>query len=121
MVMTNDHGVEAVRGFWAPEEFVSVVAQDHDMGHSFGCHLQNGDACIGWLADQKRRDVPNIGLRLRLMTNEDELERFKRVDERDKRLFASVATMVRANVGKRFPRRNARAVSLLKKIGKEAP
>lgn len=108
---------DAPRGFWDPSHFADVIAQDHDVGHAFGCHLGpvdgKQDSCIGWLADQKRRNVPNIGTRLRIITSADERDRFERIDENDPNLYQSIAAMVRANRGRRFPKRDAKARGLL--------
>lgn len=114
---------DAPRGFWDPSHFADVVAQDRDFGHAFGCHLGpvdgKQDSCIGWLADQKRRGVPNLGTRMRLCMVPDELARFERIDEDDPNLYPTIAAMVRANRGKRFPNRDTKAQALIAKLEKK--
>ena len=110
----------APRGFWSPSEFANVKAQDHLQGRQFGCHLnaarEHKDSCVGWLADQKRRGIPNLGLRVELVNDEEELKRFNAINENDDELFPSIEAMVRANNGKLFPKRSLPAQRLVKKL-----
>ncbi len=115
-------------GVWSPEEYERLLANDgHDMGATYGCHLNSarpeseGEPCAGWLADQKRRGVPSIRLRMVLMTTPDAATLYEKIDDKDPSLYGSIEEMVRANMGKRFPRRNTKARRLLSKLGKDSP
>jgi hypothetical protein len=118
---------DAPKGLWAPQEFLNLVRNDHAMGNAFGCHLNSAreeqDVCVGWLADQKRRGVPNVRQRLVLSgemapaSSPPEVARFEAVDESDANLYESIDEMVLANLGKSFPSRNVKAKRLVKKLG----
>lgn len=59
--------VDAPLQFWHKEEFIKLLAQDKEQfGATYGCHKNNGTACIGWLMNQDKRNFPNINLRLLL-------------------------------------------------------
>ena len=120
---------DAPKGFWAPQEFLSLVRNDHPMGATFGCHLNSArkeqDACVGWLADQKRRGVPNarlawtiqgvpgIGVREGCVAD---AARFEAIDETDPNLYGSIDEMVLDNVGRSFPTRSVKAKRLVRKL-----
>lgn len=101
-------------GIWHPEEYSKLQANDHDTGSTFGCHLNDGSLCRGWLADQKRRGIPNLNLRLRLMCNSTDLDTYKSVNPRDPDLYTSIAEMCDANRGRAFPKRSKKARKLEK-------
>lgn len=115
---------DAPRGIWSAEEFRNLEAQDRNQygGSTFGCHLGAGkpaaerQPCAGWLIDQKRRGVPSIQLRMVIITNPDAAALFARIDENTVGLYPSIAAMVKANVGRAFPRRSAKAQRLAEKI-----
>lgn len=115
---------DAPTGIWDAAEFANVQAQDHQFGNTFGCHLgatrpkEEWQPCVGWLADQKRRGVPNINLRLVLISNKSAGPVFEKVNEDDPNLYGSIDEMVRANVGKRFPNRAPKAKRLVAKLEK---
>lgn len=115
---------DAPTGVWDAAEFENVKAQDHDFGNTFGCHLdatrpkEDWQPCVGWLADQKRRGVPNIPLRMMLMTTPGAVDVFEAVNENDPKLYASIEEMVAANAGKRFPSRAPKAKRLVAKLEK---
>lgn len=115
----------APRGFWSPEEFARVQEQDHPFGRTFGCHLnsvrakEDQDSCVGYLADQKRRDIPSMFLRLELATKPEQAERFDAINADDPELFGSIAEMVEANSDLEFPEEDLAAQRLLKKLGKD--
>lgn len=98
-------------GLWDATEFENLVEHDLDEvgGAAFGCHKKDGSLCRGWLADQKRRGVPSIQLRLRLCTDPSALATFEAVDEQDPSLYDSITEMVRANHRRPFPARDPRA------------
>jgi len=120
---------DAPKGVWADREFLNLVRNDHSMGNTFGCHLNTAreeqDVCVGWLADQKRRGVPNIQQRVALTglmapVSPPEVARFEAVDENDANLYKSIDEMVLANLGKSFPSRNVKAKRLVHKLGTKA-
>ena len=61
---------------WSPEEFKDLLAKDREqMGTQYGCHefrkrKSEAQVCIGWLINQRERNVPSIMLRLTLIRNE---------------------------------------------------
>lgn len=98
-------------GIWHPAEYENLREQDANefSGRSFGCHEDKGKSesgpCLGWLADQKRRGIPSIQLRLRLMRDEALVTVLQAVNEDDTDLYGSIAEMCEANRGKPYPRR----------------
>ncbi len=110
-------------GIWSAEEYQDLIAKDGSaMGSVYGCHLNaarpsdEAQPCAGFLADQKRRGVPSIALRLALVSNASAAECFEQVDERDPTLYESIREMVDANVGRAFPTASPKARRLLKKL-----
>lgn len=105
-------------GLWHPVEYAGLVQNDTDRGNVFGCHygpLQKEQGpCIGWLADQKRRGIPNIGLRMLLMAKPKMAKIFRAVNECDPDLYDSIEEMVVANSGKKFPKKTKAAKSVLR-------
>lgn len=103
-------------GIWSKAEYENLQRQDADEmgGACFGCHKDPSGktSCRGWLADQKRRGVPSIQLRLSLLTNVDTIAAFEAVDDTDPDLYDSISEMVEANRDKQFPRRSAKAARL---------
>ena len=96
---------DAPRQLWHPDEFRKVRASEQDpvMGAMFDCHkgkdrLQaEHRLCVGWLLDQKKRNVPSIQLRLLLMNKKEASALFERISARGLKLFSSIAAMCRAN------------------------
>lgn len=105
-------------GLWDQAEFDNLRKQDADpmAGKTFGCHLRDGSLCRGWLADQKRRGVPSIRLRLALCFDERAGETFSAVDEKDPDLYASIEEMCEANQGAEFPAHDRAAQKLLRRV-----
>jgi hypothetical protein len=66
---------DAPLGLWSPEEFEGLLRSERDhMGTLYGCHEFNkrrdeAQVCIGWLLNQRERDIPSIALRMKLMTS----------------------------------------------------
>lgn len=119
---------DAPLGFWSPVEFLSLLERDEPTGSMFLCHLSTSKTaraahlCGGWLADQVHRGIPNLLLRVELMTDETAKELVSRIDGNDPTLYGSIQDMVLANLrAKRFPARNPHARRLLQKLGREAP
>ena len=104
-------------GVWYKLEYDNLLAMEHDqIGKVFGCHLGDGTVCRGWLADQKRRDLPSIALRLALcMDKEGKLgEALEAVDENDPDLYDSINEMIEANAEVPFPVTDPKARKLRK-------
>lgn len=101
-------------GVWDQAEYDNLREQDRREfgGALFGCHLKDGSLCRGWLADQKRRGVRSISLRLKLMTDAKAVELFEAVDDADPDLYDSIDEMIEANDGKPFPERSRKARKL---------
>jgi hypothetical protein len=52
---------------WSIEEFQDLVMNDAEyLGVTYLCHKKDGSACVGWLMDQARRDLPSIALRIEM-------------------------------------------------------
>lgn len=94
-------------GFWDKVEFKNLLAQDADElnGSIFGCHEdrkkpdEDRRLCIGWVLDQKRRNVPSIRLRLMLARQGDKGLGDLMADASDGgvALYPTLKTMCRAN------------------------
>ena len=101
-------------GVWDKTEYDNLREQDgQQFGKTFGCHLNDDSVCRGWVADQKRRGVPSISLRMQLATNHKGIgELFQAIDEDDSDLYSSIDEMCEANEGRAFPRRSKKAQKL---------
>lgn len=89
---------------WHKVEFKKVLVQDADpMGAIFGCHefnkrpTEEQRPCAGWLLDQKRRNVPNLQLRIKLWRNEQAAKCFNALSPKGLKLFRTIKAMCRAN------------------------
>ena len=114
-------------GVWSETEYRDLLASDRDqIGKVYGCHLADGTVCRGWLADQKRRGLPSIALRLALMSDARAARAaggekgklgatYEAVDPDDPDLYDSIEEMAEANRGRDFPSRDPRARKLLKR------
>ena len=114
---------DAPCGFWAPEEFLRLLASERDnVDTLWGCHLNpsrppsEGEPCAGWLADQKRRRLPSAALRTALVEIPEARRLFARIDEQDPGLYASLEEMVLANLRRRFPEHSRKARRLRLKL-----
>lgn len=89
---------------WDLAEFESLLANDRNemTGAVYQCHEgrkqpdEERRPCMGWMLDQKRRNVPSIQLRMLLMRNAEACAAFNEAHAGAK-LFASIAAMCRAN------------------------
>lgn len=105
-------------GIWHPSEYEKLQRRDGEMiGATYGCHLADGTLCRGWLADQKRRGIPSIALRLKLIQDDGAVAALGAVDEKDPDLYGSIAEMCAANEGAAFPSRTRAARKLLRRKG----
>lgn len=115
-------------GIWAREEYERLLVNDSDpmRGATYGCHLNtarpadDAQPCAGWLADQKRRGTPSIQLRMVLITTPDAMALYEKIDDAAPNLYGSIAEMVAANVGRRFPNQVAKARRLIAKLERRA-
>ena len=96
---------DAPKEFWSPLEFSSVLTQDrapNGLGHMFGCHkfraLPDDErrVCIGWLLNQRARDLPSNLLRLKLMQSKEARRCLKEASS-DTEMFESIEEMCLAN------------------------
>lgn len=93
-------------GTWHASEFTNLLEQDADTmaGSFFSCHQERKkpkeewQPCIGWLLDQKKRRVPLIPLRVKLITDPKALECFEKMHHRGIKLFRSLKSMCLANL-----------------------
>ena len=96
---------DAKLGLWDKGEFDNVMKQDADpiSGDIFGCHATvkaapvDRSVCAGWLLDQKRRGLPSIKLRLKLMKHEEAVDCLEQTTDGGHELYDSIAEMVQAN------------------------
>ena len=89
---------DAPRKHWSREEFVDLLAKDADpIGATYGCHKKNGNLCIGWLLDQRKRNVPSIALRLHLYREPQAVTQMEEAHDGGAAMFSTVKAMCRAN------------------------
>lgn len=96
--------VDVRREHWHRQEFIDLLAHDQDpIGTVYGCHEGiklapvDRSLCIGWLIDQRERNVPSIRLRMLLMTNKDACALLEKAHDGGAKLYPSVQAMCRAN------------------------
>lgn len=100
-------------GVWDKAEYDNLKRQDaQQFGSTFGCHLKDGSVCRGWAADQIRRGVPSISLRMQIITDKELAAVFRDIDENDPDLYSSIDEMCEANEGRAFPTRSKKARKL---------
>jgi hypothetical protein len=111
---------EVPTGIWDGSEYVKLLDQDHPGGAVFLCHLSGGKPkseerlCVGWLLDQKKRDLPNLALRIRLIAEAGAAKLWEELTDEGLELYESILAMVWANTGKAFPSRHPLAKKLKK-------
>ncbi len=87
---------------WSPEEFEDLLQKDRtQMGTLYGCHEFNkrreeAQVCVGWLIDQRDRNVPSITLRLKLMQDKSAVACFNEASS-PVPLYESIEEMCEAN------------------------
>jgi len=58
---------DAPKALWSIKEFEDLLeSEKSQFGTVYGCHKNNGSACIGWLINQDKRNFPSISLRIDL-------------------------------------------------------
>jgi hypothetical protein len=93
---------DAPAELWSPVEFVNLLATDRtQMGTVYGCHKyrnrkDEAQVCVGWLLDQKRRNIPSIAFRLKLMSDPAAVACLNEASSRVP-LFESIEDMCEAN------------------------
>ena len=107
--------LDAPRALWAPEEYQQLAAMERsDIGGLFHCHAPAArpsaerGLCAGWLANQKRRGLPSILLRVLLARDMGARAALEVVHDGGHRLFVSIDALVRAN--RVLPSKRTRAV-----------
>ena len=92
---------DAPREHWHPDEFKKLIASDRSvLGSVFLCHKQNGHVCVGWLLNQRARNVPSLALRLALMSGPEAKklnEALRSATDGGHELFDSIEAMCAAN------------------------
>lgn len=94
---------------WSEEEFTDLRRRDAVPLDSsvYACHSSavrpepERRPCVGWLLDQKRRDLPSIPLRLVLIRKSEARELLDQVNDGGSELYDSLQEMHEAN----YPRR----------------
>lgn len=93
---------DSPRGLWHPDEFKKLVASDRAvLGSLFLCHKQTGHVCVGWLLNQRERNLPSLALRLALISGRAEAgelaEILRSASDGGHELFESIEDMCSAN------------------------
>ena len=90
-------------GLWDPQHFLELyVAEMSQTGAMYGCHkygkrpTAEQSFCAGWLLDQRRRGVRNIGLRM-YMADDRLRASFEQLDAGGLELYPDVGSMCAAN------------------------
>ena len=89
---------DAPVGLWDPSEFQNLLAAERDpmRGSIFACHGEAKKApaerklCVGWLLDQKARNMPSIQLRLALIKRPEVVEQYERASGEWLELYSSI-------------------------------
>jgi hypothetical protein len=89
---------------WHRSEFIRTLDADRlPFGDDFACHghvklpERERGWCAGWALDQKRRGVPSMRLRMRLIAEPGAGEAFGALSAEGVTLYPTVAAMCRAN------------------------
>lgn len=103
---TCPYRTDVPAGTWHWSEFENLLQQDaYELGGStFACHMhgklpkdQRG-FCIGWLLDQRQRNVPSIQLRLTLCVSTEAAQQLEEARSPvGVKMYGSIAAMCRAN------------------------
>jgi hypothetical protein len=96
---------DAPTEFWHREEFENLLESDADPlnGGIFACHKgkdrppEERTVCIGWLLDQKNRNIPSIQLRLKLLRDSELVEITEQATGEGLELYDSIEEMCKAN------------------------
>lgn len=99
---------DAPLAYWHPSMYTMLADQeqreaDIASAHVFACHKDRHgppdeqEYCVGWLLNQRARGVPNLALRLGLMTSEPASAQFNEC-EPDGEMYDTVGELVEANL-----------------------
>ena len=97
---------DVARRVWHRSEFENLLHADADpfRGDTFLCHLDVKKApeqqgfCVGWLLDQRERNIPSIRLRVVLLRSKEASEQMAQVHAPEGvELYDSIEQMCRAN------------------------
>lgn len=92
------HRKDAPLGLWHPDHFTELLDNDtRDFGPAYGCHNQNGNLCIGWVLDQRKRHLPCLTLRI-AMFEEGVAKQVEEAHDGGHAMFESIAAMAVANL-----------------------
>lgn len=96
---------DARLAFWHAEHFKKLLSDDKEMfGPLYQCHEdgkkpnEERGLCVGWMLDQRRRNVPALLLRLKLMDDPALATQLEAVTDGGASLFPTVERMCLANL-----------------------
>lgn len=89
---------------WSLEEYERLKEQDAmPFGAMFDCHgggklpKEQRAPCIGWLLDQKKRGVPCLTLRMKMLRDEKMVDLFNKISPEGLDLYDSIEEMAETN------------------------
>jgi len=99
---------EATLAHWHPTEYVKLERMERSEGvfgesTLFNCHkdrrkpASDQQICVGWLQDQRRKGVPSLALRLKLISDEEASGQFKGMSDDVSGNYGSVRELLDAN------------------------
>lgn len=90
---------DAPLGKWHAQHFVDLLASEEDrFGKVYRCHCQDGNVCVGWALDQRRRHYPSLALRLAFYDDKALVRQVESATDGGHKLFSSVRAMCEANL-----------------------
>lgn len=90
---------DAPLGKWHASHFIELAANDrNEFGPIYLCHCRDGNPCVGWVLDQRRRGLPNITLRIRAAYEPRLGDLIAEVTDGGHRTFPSIGAMCVANL-----------------------
>lgn len=89
--------VDAPLQHWNKDHFKDLLNSESDfIGKSYLCHKNNGSACIGWLMDQDKNNIPSIDLRIKLIKEGITIKYLDKLKSPVK-MYDNIRQMVKAN------------------------
>ena len=90
---------DAPLGKWHASHFLELAANDAEQfGPVYACHCRDGNPCVGWVLDQRRRGLPCITLRLKMAEEPRLADLVKEATDGGHEMFPSIAAMNLANL-----------------------
>lgn len=90
---------DAPLGKWHASHFLELAENDRkQFGPVYSCHCRDGNPCVGWVLDQRRRGLPCITLRLQLAMEPKFVELLNEATDGGHEMFPSIAAMSVANL-----------------------